>query len=383
MKFKNNKSGITLIVLTITIIILIILAGISISVLKNTNIIEKSQDAKNKTENSEKEQQTILGEYEKALNKNSAEKLTTDKMNKVLSTKKNTLMKDENENIFTVPAGFKIVVDETTNHAVTVDKGIVVEDTTLNDDGTKTSTNGSQFVWIPIGNIKKSNGTTVTINLNRYIFDEEGIAIAQDEKAINTGGKYNYQEIDTNSYGKGIAKSITNFKTSANKNGGFFLGRYEARRNSDGNLTESATDIVWNDITQPNATIQAQNMYNKTYTFTSDLINSYAWDTSVLFLQSCGNNVKYSRQNSLNTSISNRGTNDFNYIGTKDIQCNIYDMASNLREWTTENYVGATYPCVYRGGTYEKNDYYTSIRYSASNTDGYSENLGFRVILYL
>ena len=52
MKFKNNKSGITLIVLTITIIILIILAGISISTLTNTEIFVKSQEAKEKSEES-------------------------------------------------------------------------------------------------------------------------------------------------------------------------------------------------------------------------------------------------------------------------------------------------------------------------------------------
>ena len=37
-------------------------------------------------------------------------------------------MLDENGNKIVVPAGFKIVSDDTTNNAQTVEKGIVVED---------------------------------------------------------------------------------------------------------------------------------------------------------------------------------------------------------------------------------------------------------------
>ena len=93
-----------------------------------------------------------------------------------------------------VPAGFKIVVDDTTNNATTVDKGIVIEDATLNADGTKTSTNASQFVQVPVGKIKKLDGTTVEINLNRYTFDEDGKPTTQDNKAIFRG-ENNYQEL--------------------------------------------------------------------------------------------------------------------------------------------------------------------------------------------
>ncbi len=190
---ENNK-GITLVALVLTIIILLILAGISIMSLTNTMIFEKAQKAKNKTENAEKEQQVILDEYEKILNENTAEKITSEKINKVLSIEKNVNLKDEYGNMIVIPASFKIVVDDTTNNATTVDKGIVIEDATLNADGTKTSTNASQFVWVPVGKIKKLDGTTVEINLNRYTFDEDGKPTTQDNKAIFRG-ENNYQEL--------------------------------------------------------------------------------------------------------------------------------------------------------------------------------------------
>lgn len=36
---------------------------------------------------------------------------------------------------------------------------------------------------------------------------------------------------------------------------------------------------------------------------------SYAWDTATLFLQTCGTNATHSRKNSINTALSQTGTN--------------------------------------------------------------------------
>lgn len=60
---KKNIKGITLIALVITIIILIILAGISISALTQTGIFEKVKEAKQKSENAQEEEHTILENY--------------------------------------------------------------------------------------------------------------------------------------------------------------------------------------------------------------------------------------------------------------------------------------------------------------------------------
>lgn len=116
-------------------------------------------------------------------------------------------------------------------------------------------------------------------------------------------------------------------------------------------------------------------MYNSNK-FTSDLINNYAWDTAITFIQKCTNQTKYSRQNSLNTgSIAQTGT-------TIDKQCNIFDMASNVFEWTTETSNYSDYPCVYRSGYCYDSNCYTSNQYYGDTSLG-NAGIGFRPLLYL
>ncbi len=379
---RNKDKGITLIALVITIIILLILAGISISALTNQGLFKNAKAAQNATEKAEKEQGQRLNEYEDEINKylnnaNEDEKigLITDNINKELSKTDNTKLKDEKGNRIVVPAGFKIV-----NGATTVDKGIVIEDVT--ESGTK----GSQFVWIPVGTITKADDTSVEINLNRYTFDSNGIPTAQDDKIIDTY----YQELEESNKGNTVAKSISDFKTSVLKNGGYYIGRYEARtataRNAAGNaltqITEKGTENVYNYVTQLQAAQLSQNMYNSDK-FTSDLINSYAWDTATVFIQNCGTNAKYSRQNSLNTSLAQIGTNSLTDTSKIDVQCNIYDMASNICEWTTETSNFSSGPCALRGGVYDGgSNFYTSYRFRTETS--YSRVVvGFRPLLYL
>ena len=324
-----------------------------------------------------------MSKYENELNKYIAKELTDDKINTVLSKTENTVLKDTNGNIFTLPAGFKVVVNDDTNNAKTVDKGIVIEDATVDSNGNEMPTNGSQFVWIPVGTITKADGTTVGINLNRYAFDSNGIPTEKNEEVIDTY----YSE--TASKGNTVAKSISNFKSSVTTNGGYYIGRYEARtttaRNDKTNaltqITERGTDQVYNCVTQQQAAQKAQNMYNSSK-FTSDLMNSYAWDTATLFLQSFGTNKKYSRQNSLNTSLSQTGTNTFTETNKVDKQCNIFDMSSNVCEWTTETSISSSYPCVNRGGDISGSEYYTSTRYHCRTSSSF-KFIGFRPLLYL
>ena len=379
----NKNKGITLIALVITIIILLILSGISISALTNQGLFKNAKTAQNATEKAEKEQGQRLNEYEDEINKylnnaNEDEKigLITDNINKELSKTDNTKLKDEKGNRIVVPAGFKIV-----NGATTVDKGIVIEDVT------ETATKGSQFVWIPVGTITKSDGTTATITLGRYDFD----ATTGKESAYS--GSYIEEDANDTStlkkYGNTIAKNITNFKNSVATNGGYYIGRYEARtataRNAAGNaltqITEKGTENVYNYVTQLQAAQLSQNMYNSDK-FTSDLINSYAWDTATVFIQNCGTNSKYSRQNSLYTSLAQAGTNSLTDTSKIDVQCNIYDMASNILEWITETSSGSSTPCACRGGFYSNSNGYMSLRYN-SIASGSNVNLGFRPLLYL
>ena len=377
-KKSKNDNGITLVALVITIIILLILAGISISALTNTGIFKSAKDAKTKSEEAEKKQSQTLGEYEKELNKYVAEGLTDDKLNVVLNKDENTVLKDANGNVFIVPAGFKVVVNEDTNNVKTVDKGIVIE------DATSAETAGSKFVWVPVGKIKKGDGTIVEINLNRYTFDTNGNPISQNENIIDNY----YQELTTSDKGNTVAKSISDFKISVATNGGYYIGRYEARtttaRNNKENpltqITEKGTEQIYNYVTQMQATQLSQNMYNSNK-FISDLTNSYAWDTTTLFLQTCGE-AGYSRKLSTNSTLANKGTNASNYVGTRDEQCNIFDMASNIFEWTTETSNTSTHPCIYRGGHYGNNSNCTIYR-NGSSVSSNNDDIGFRPILYI
>ena len=361
----------------LNIIILLILAGISISVLTNTGIFGKAKEAKKKSEDATLEQNKILDNYEKEVDQylpaftgNTVEEAI--QHGRVLNATDNTELHDEKGNKIVVPAGFKVTGD-----ATTIDKGIVIEDATTG------ATSGSQFVWIPVGTITKADGTTVGINLNRYAFDSNGIPTEKNEEVIDAY----YSE--TASKGNTVAKSISNFKSSVTTNGGYYIGRYEARtttaRNDKENdltqITEKGTDQVYNYVTQLQAASQAQNMYNDS-NFTSDLMNSYAWDTATLFLQNCGTNKKYSRQTSLNSSLLQTGTNTLTETNKIDKQCNVYDMASNVREWTTETSSNSGVPCVGMGGGYYYSNSYTSGR-GDSGTSGSYNFVGFRPLLYL
>ena len=372
MRKLKKQNAITLVALVITIVILLILAGISISALTNTGIFAKAKEAKSTSENAEKEQSQTLSEYEKELNKYIAKELTDDKINTVLRKTENTILKDANGNIFTLPAGFKVVVNDDTNNAKTVDKGIVIEDVT---DAT---TKGSQFVWVPVGVVKRDNGVKNEIKLNRYIFEEDGTPIEQGEKIIGD----TQQEMESTNEENIVSKSLSKFKTSVNKNNGFYIGRYEARKASDGKVTEIGTDNVWNSLYQSKAAQLSQNMYNNSL-FTSDLINSYAWDTAVLFLQNCGSNDSYSRQKSKNTGeLALKGTNNLEMKDSVDLQCNVYDMASNMLEWTTEMTNHKDKPCVTRGSCYVYDYRYTSYR-DVSEILRTNAFIGFRPIIYI
>ena len=114
--------------------------------------------------------------------------------------------------------------------------------------------------------------------------------------------------------------------------------------------------------------------------FTSDLINSYAWDTTLVFIQSCSGDNRYSQQLSLNKNFEPKGT-----VGletTEDLECNIYDIASNCVEWSTETCESKPYPCTLRGGVSGNSKFIASTR-DAHYTSFSSKKHSFRPILYL
>ena len=302
----------------------------------------------------------------------------------------NSEVNDKYGNPVKVPAGFKVV-----NPDDDVTKGIVIEDVNAGDSNTK----GSQFVWIPVGDIYTSADHTeenkITITLGRYSF-------ASDGTPSPYSGSYTEDtaESHNSSYGNAIAKDINDFIKKANSSGGYYIGRYEAgdayatssertSSTSDTNPIVSKAGVYpYNWITQSQASSLCQGMYSSS-NFESDLINSYAWDTAIVFIQEFSGDTDYSRQAGRNTArgVQKCGESILDYNldegdVAQDIRCNIYDMAGNTREWSTATYSNTRYPCVFRGGDFYNTNYYTCDR--NHNITSHSNNLySARPTLYL
>ena len=141
-------------------------------------------------------------------------------------------------------------------------------------------------------------------------------------------------------------------------------------------------------ITQEEASNLCQGMYSNS-NFESDLINSYAWDTAIVFIQAFSGDTDYSRQVGRNTAraVQKCGESILYYNldegdEAQDKRCNIYDMAGNTMEWITETYSDTNRPCVYRGGHYYITISYTRDR-NDSTTTASSESTSARPTLYL
>ena len=450
---KEAQKGITLIALVITIIVLLILAGVSIAMLTGQKgILTQANNAKNETELAsakEKVELAVIGAISQTrdgtlkvgnlrtelanyggtvegdtfpvtatvdgksftvdANGNVTSAGSSTEPNPPASTengtlgavtgneKTNTTVKDSLGNQVVVPAGFKVV-----NKDANVTDGIVVEDVS------HSATAGSQFVWIPVGDvIKDSAGNKETITLSRYTFADDNVGTPTDkgsaeiENSFNSG--YSHTEINTAPNGNKTAKENieseeSGFRKSVKDNHGYYIGRYESRTSTGRkSKTDKLTQItvkpdkyVYNYTTQLQAAELSRGMYSDS-NFESDLMNSYAWDTAIVFLQKFDNRANkaslkpYSRQNSLNTKsegLANQGTNNLSDTSKQDVICNVWDMASNCLEWTTETFSDSCSPCTGRGGYCTYSIYYTSIRNNLYTTSS-NNNISFRTLLYM
>lgn len=228
------------------------------------------------------------------------------------------------------------------------------------------------------------------------------------ETAINMSSTYvyDYKELITSRIGVNssgmtglntTALNLKGFIDSVNKNKGYYIARYEASYGVDGKANSKISNtfsesspttrqegMLWNFINQIDAAQMCRNIYGQNNTSVeTDLVNSYAWDTAVTFIQEFSEDKTYSKQNSLNKALGNTGNLGQNIL---DEKCKINDMASNMNEWTTEysNHTrnSKAYPCPIRGGYYSSNNYCTSGRSSYPSSAKYNY-IGFRSIVYL
>ena len=345
------------------------------------------------------------------------------------------IAKDKKGNQVVVPGGFKI----SSASGESVEQGVVIEDkegnqfvwvpvSNINGDGSN--------------KIKKDDGSEVEITLGRYTFKREknsttnlyedgtptiiqkGSEYDQTTLAQATAGtldtkykagSYYYElngsrtsnELKDTTATNTTAKNLKEFIEKTETNKGFYIARYEASYgsgyNSSGtdtatkfgnakplskpstaNSTSSmnyTTGTLWNFISEPQAALVSQNMYKNDKYVESDLVNSYAWDTAIVYIQAMGN------ENYANANCNTTGNKSLMNTGsTGDEKCKIFDMAGNqselTTEYSTEMYGGSAIPCTRRGGYAYLSEYYTSCR-KDNNPTSSSNYSSFRPLLYV
>ena len=418
----SNQKCITLIALVVTIVVLLILAGVSVNAIFSENgIIKRAKDAQNKMDQAAENDQKGINELsnwlDSKINGNSGgnttggnttggdDTSTTQKISTLVGkvVDKNTKAEDAYGNKITIPKGFKVLAKGTStesasytysgNNIPAVQDGIVIEN----------GTDGNQFVWVPVGTIKNKDGSTNTITLGRYSnFAKQNGTYVPAQNANNCT-----QEVTINTYFKELstfregntatdstaqnatARNLAEFISTSLSNGGYYIARFEASGTAS-KITSKYNQTVLGNITQPNAAKVAREMYgevkeNNELVYASDLVNSYAWDTAIIFIQTYSTETdasSYASQNK-STSFANTGKSNDKY-------CNIFDMSGNADEWTTEysTYSSTShfYPCVHRGGYYDTDIgeayCYTSNRYDDYTTDSHSYD-SLRSLLYV
>ena len=261
-----------------------------------------------------------------------------------------------------IPEGFKVADDS----ASTVQGGVVIEDK-----------DGNQFVWVPVATIADYKRTWYTGYSSFSDFSEE---LPEDEK------------------------------TSVERYKGFYIGRYEAgdKENTEAKTLRSSNDVTktvtikanqapYNYVTRTQAVSLAEGFATKQgYKAKTKLASSYAWDTTIEFLQKVNSDYGNSSEegNYKDTTFS---YTDITGVTKKKASvlevliptgqttpvCNIYDMGGNVWEWTTESCSGTGDPFTYRGGGY----YNRFAKYPAGSRFGDSDVVyafyGFRLTLFM
>ena len=261
-----------------------------------------------------------------------------------------------------IPEGFKVAEDS----ASTVQGGVVIEDK-----------DGNQFVWVPVATIADYKRTWYT---GYDSFSEYSEALPEDEK------------------------------TSVERYKGFYIGRYEAgdkestvaktlRSSNDvtKTVTIKANQAPYNYVTRTQAVSLAEGFATKQgYKAKTKLVSSYAWDTTIAFLQKVNSDYGSSSEegNYTDTKFSytditgarqtkEKNSNVIVPTGQTTPVCNIYDMGGNVWERTTESYSNTYYPYARRGGGYNS----SFANYPAGGRDGGSDVafdlLGFRLTLFM
>ena len=276
--------------------------------------------------------------------------------------KTDTVVYDKNENQVVIPAGFRVLAHETegadiekveykydaVNHTPCVQDGIVIADN-----------NNNQFVWIPVGTINDDKeGNKTTIILGRYsAWGPNPTPVESADTAILDDNEHLYElkELTTSSDNKAYAQNLQKFINNANKDHGYWFGRYEASAETVNNVEVARVKYnktPWTMISHTDAfarAVEYRTMQNSNGNYLSDLINSYMWDTAIVFIE------RYASSEGIIDYANKRISENLQNTGTAgDDFCNIHDMSGNCIESSTETATHSIYyaPFSCRGGPY-------------------------------
>ena len=125
-------------------------------------------------------------------------------------------------------------------------------------------------------------------------------------------------------------------------------------------------------------------MYTQTEGFECDLVNDFAWNTAIKFIQEMENQEDDTKNYSIRIGKGDYGRiNGTNGTDVEDKRINIYDMSGNYREWSTSTYNRSGETLVIFGGGYWFENYKTCSKNYVQDDYSKYKNVSFRPIIYI